>query len=101
MNVNVWEVAEPIKAMICSGRDVDLARLAGPDTRIEELAEDDRQRWGGRDSRAQRREGGRLPGPGRQVAHGPRAVHPSRLPGGVECRRAHLGLPLPRLPLHL
>ena len=42
MNVNVREVAEPIQALIRSGRDVDLARLVDPDTPIKELADDGR-----------------------------------------------------------
>jgi 3-phenylpropionate/trans-cinnamate dioxygenase ferredoxin reductase component len=42
MNVNVRDVAEPIQALIRSGRDVDLARLVDPDTPIKELADDDR-----------------------------------------------------------
>jgi len=42
MNVNVRDVAEPIQALIRSGRDVDLARLVDPDTPIEELADHDR-----------------------------------------------------------
>jgi 3-phenylpropionate/trans-cinnamate dioxygenase ferredoxin reductase component len=42
MNVNVREVAEPIRALIRSRRDVDLARLVDPDTPIKELADDDR-----------------------------------------------------------
>jgi 3-phenylpropionate/trans-cinnamate dioxygenase ferredoxin reductase subunit len=42
MNVNVRDAAEPIKALIRSGRDVDLARLVDPDTPIKELADHDR-----------------------------------------------------------
>jgi 3-phenylpropionate/trans-cinnamate dioxygenase ferredoxin reductase subunit len=42
MNVNVPDVAEPIQALIRSGRDVDLARLVDPDTPIKELTDDDR-----------------------------------------------------------
>jgi 3-phenylpropionate/trans-cinnamate dioxygenase ferredoxin reductase component len=42
MNVNVRDVAEPIQAMIRSGRGVDLARLVDPDTPIKELADDGR-----------------------------------------------------------
>jgi 3-phenylpropionate/trans-cinnamate dioxygenase ferredoxin reductase subunit len=39
MNVNVRDVAEPIQALIRSGRDVDLARLVDPDIPIKELAQ--------------------------------------------------------------
>jgi len=42
MNVNVRDVAEPVQALIRSGRDVDLARLVDPDTPIKELADDHR-----------------------------------------------------------
>jgi 3-phenylpropionate/trans-cinnamate dioxygenase ferredoxin reductase subunit len=38
MNVNLGDVAESIQTLICSGREVDLARLADPDILIEELA---------------------------------------------------------------
>jgi 3-phenylpropionate/trans-cinnamate dioxygenase ferredoxin reductase subunit len=38
MNVNVWDVAESIRALINGGRAVDPARLADPDVPIEELA---------------------------------------------------------------
>jgi 3-phenylpropionate/trans-cinnamate dioxygenase ferredoxin reductase subunit len=38
MNVNVRGVATSIHALICRGREVDLARLADPDIPIEELA---------------------------------------------------------------
>jgi 3-phenylpropionate/trans-cinnamate dioxygenase ferredoxin reductase component len=38
MNVNVRGVAASIRALICGGREVDLARLADPDIPIEELA---------------------------------------------------------------
>jgi len=31
MNVNVWDVAEPIQALIASGARVDIERLADPD----------------------------------------------------------------------
>jgi 3-phenylpropionate/trans-cinnamate dioxygenase ferredoxin reductase component len=42
MNVNVWDVVQPIQALIRSGRDVDLDRLADPGTPIEDLTGDDR-----------------------------------------------------------
>jgi 3-phenylpropionate/trans-cinnamate dioxygenase ferredoxin reductase subunit len=38
MNVNVWDVVEPIQALVRSGRAVDLARLADPSVSLEELA---------------------------------------------------------------
>ena len=37
MNVNVWDVAEPIQALIAAGGSVDLARLADPDVPLSEL----------------------------------------------------------------
>ena len=37
MNVNVWDVAEPIQALIAAGGLVDLARLADPDVPLSEL----------------------------------------------------------------
>jgi 3-phenylpropionate/trans-cinnamate dioxygenase ferredoxin reductase component len=37
MNVNVWDVAEPIQALIAAGGPVDLARLADPDVPLSEL----------------------------------------------------------------
>ncbi len=37
MNVNVWEVTEPIQALIRSGAVVDPDRLADPDTALEQL----------------------------------------------------------------
>ena len=37
MNVNVWDVAEPIQALIAAGGAVDLARLADPDVPLSEL----------------------------------------------------------------
>jgi 3-phenylpropionate/trans-cinnamate dioxygenase ferredoxin reductase component len=37
MNVNVKDAAEPIQALIGSGRDVNLTRLVDPDTPIQEL----------------------------------------------------------------
>jgi 3-phenylpropionate/trans-cinnamate dioxygenase ferredoxin reductase subunit len=42
MTVIVRDVAEPIQALIRSGRDVDLARLVDPDIPIKELAD---RRW--------------------------------------------------------
>jgi len=38
MNVNVWEVTEPIQALIRSGEQVDVARLRDPDLPLGELA---------------------------------------------------------------
>jgi 3-phenylpropionate/trans-cinnamate dioxygenase ferredoxin reductase subunit len=38
MNVNVWDVVEPIKALILSRNVVDPARLADPDVPLEDLA---------------------------------------------------------------
>jgi 3-phenylpropionate/trans-cinnamate dioxygenase ferredoxin reductase component len=38
MNVNVWDVVEPIKALIESRRPVDVARLRDPDVPLEDLA---------------------------------------------------------------
>ncbi len=38
MNVNVWEVAEPVRQLIRSGHPVDAARLADPDVPLEQLA---------------------------------------------------------------
>ena len=35
MNVNVWDVAEPIQALIAAGGPVDVARLADPDVPLE------------------------------------------------------------------
>jgi 3-phenylpropionate/trans-cinnamate dioxygenase ferredoxin reductase subunit len=37
MNVNVWDVAEPIQALIASGRPVDESRLADPDVALGEV----------------------------------------------------------------
>jgi 3-phenylpropionate/trans-cinnamate dioxygenase ferredoxin reductase component len=37
MNVNVWDVAEPIQALIRSRRAIDDARLADPDVPLEDL----------------------------------------------------------------
>ena len=42
MSVNVRDAAEPIQALIRSGREVDLTRLVDPDTPIKELADGDR-----------------------------------------------------------
>jgi 3-phenylpropionate/trans-cinnamate dioxygenase ferredoxin reductase subunit len=38
MNVNVWDVTEPIQQMIRSKQTVDASRLADPDVPLEELA---------------------------------------------------------------
>ncbi|WP_033289834.1 NAD(P)/FAD-dependent oxidoreductase [Amycolatopsis jejuensis] len=38
MNVNVWDVTDPIKALIRSGRPVDPDRLADPEVPLDELA---------------------------------------------------------------
>jgi 3-phenylpropionate/trans-cinnamate dioxygenase ferredoxin reductase component len=38
MNVNVWDVTDPIKALIRSGAQVDPQRLADPDTPLTDLA---------------------------------------------------------------
>jgi len=38
MNVNVWDVTEPIRALIGSGRPVDEQRLAAPDVPLTDLA---------------------------------------------------------------
>ncbi len=37
MNVNVWDVTEPIKALVRSGAAIDRRRLADPDTPLDEL----------------------------------------------------------------
>jgi 3-phenylpropionate/trans-cinnamate dioxygenase ferredoxin reductase component len=37
MNVNLWDVADPIQALIRSGHTVDLARLRDPDVPLPEL----------------------------------------------------------------
>ena len=37
MNVNVWDVAETIQALIAGGGLVDVARLADPDVPLTEL----------------------------------------------------------------
>jgi 3-phenylpropionate/trans-cinnamate dioxygenase ferredoxin reductase subunit len=38
MNVNVWDVTEAIQALIASGAQVDVARLADPDVALADLA---------------------------------------------------------------
>jgi 3-phenylpropionate/trans-cinnamate dioxygenase ferredoxin reductase subunit len=38
MNVNVWDVGEPIKALIRSGKPVDVARLTDTDVPLEDVA---------------------------------------------------------------
>jgi 3-phenylpropionate/trans-cinnamate dioxygenase ferredoxin reductase component len=38
MNVNVWDVSDPIQALIASGATVDRARLADPDVPVEEVS---------------------------------------------------------------
>jgi 3-phenylpropionate/trans-cinnamate dioxygenase ferredoxin reductase subunit len=38
MNVNVWDVSDPIQAMIASGATVDRGRLADPDVPVEEVS---------------------------------------------------------------
>jgi 3-phenylpropionate/trans-cinnamate dioxygenase ferredoxin reductase subunit len=38
MNVNVWDVTDPIKALIQSRSRVDVGRLRDPDVGLEELA---------------------------------------------------------------
>jgi 3-phenylpropionate/trans-cinnamate dioxygenase ferredoxin reductase subunit len=37
MNVNVWDVADDIAALVRSGRTVDLHRLADPETPLGDL----------------------------------------------------------------
>ena len=37
MNVNVWDVTDPIKALIRSGAAIDPARLADPGVPLEDL----------------------------------------------------------------
>jgi 3-phenylpropionate/trans-cinnamate dioxygenase ferredoxin reductase subunit len=37
MNVNVWDVADPIQALITSGRAVDERRLTDPDVPLTAL----------------------------------------------------------------
>jgi 3-phenylpropionate/trans-cinnamate dioxygenase ferredoxin reductase component len=38
MNVNIWDVSDPIQAMIASGATVDRGRLADPDVPVEEVS---------------------------------------------------------------
>jgi 3-phenylpropionate/trans-cinnamate dioxygenase ferredoxin reductase subunit len=40
MNVNVWDVTDPIQALIRSRRQVDRDKLADPDTPLESLTGD-------------------------------------------------------------
>ena len=37
MNVNIWDVSDPIQELIRSGATVDRQRLADPDTALEEV----------------------------------------------------------------
>jgi 3-phenylpropionate/trans-cinnamate dioxygenase ferredoxin reductase subunit len=37
MNVNVWDVVEDLKAVVASGQEVDLGRLADPDVALADL----------------------------------------------------------------
>jgi 3-phenylpropionate/trans-cinnamate dioxygenase ferredoxin reductase subunit len=37
MNVNVWDVVDPIRSLILSGREVDPARLADPEVPLDEV----------------------------------------------------------------
>jgi 3-phenylpropionate/trans-cinnamate dioxygenase ferredoxin reductase subunit len=37
MNVNVWDVSEPIAALVAAKRQVDPARLGDPDTDLASL----------------------------------------------------------------
>ena len=37
MNVNVWDVVEPIRELILSGREVDPSRLADPEVSLDEV----------------------------------------------------------------
>jgi 3-phenylpropionate/trans-cinnamate dioxygenase ferredoxin reductase subunit len=37
MNVNIWDVTDPIRALVTSGRPVDPARLADPDVPLTGL----------------------------------------------------------------
>jgi 3-phenylpropionate/trans-cinnamate dioxygenase ferredoxin reductase component len=39
MNVNIWDVTEPIQALVRSGQQVDTSKLADPQVPIESLAE--------------------------------------------------------------
>ena len=38
MHMNVWDVVDDLKAIVGSGRSIDVARLADPDVRLSELA---------------------------------------------------------------
>ena len=38
MNVNVWDVTDPIQALIRAGRQVPVAALTDPDVPLEDLA---------------------------------------------------------------
>ncbi len=38
MNVNVWDVTDPVQALIRAGQPVDKAALADPGTALESLA---------------------------------------------------------------
>ncbi len=38
MNVNVWDVTDPIQALVRSGREVPAERLSDPDVPLEDLA---------------------------------------------------------------
>jgi 3-phenylpropionate/trans-cinnamate dioxygenase ferredoxin reductase subunit len=40
MNVNVWDVTDPIQALVRSGVRVDPARLAATDEPLEEIAQE-------------------------------------------------------------
>jgi 3-phenylpropionate/trans-cinnamate dioxygenase ferredoxin reductase subunit len=37
MNVNVWDVVDPIRALVTSGRTVDVTRLADPGIPLEDV----------------------------------------------------------------
>lgn len=37
MNVNIWDVTDPIRTLVRSARPVDLARLADPDVPLDAL----------------------------------------------------------------
>jgi 3-phenylpropionate/trans-cinnamate dioxygenase ferredoxin reductase subunit len=37
MNVNIWDVTDPIKALIQSGKTVDIARLADPEVPLDQI----------------------------------------------------------------
>ncbi len=39
MNVNVWDVTEPIAALVASGRHVDATSLSDPNVDLAELAQ--------------------------------------------------------------